>query len=58
MARVIDKYGEGNGNPPSTLAWKIPWTEKPGATDHGVTKSQILLRDFTFTFIDKLTLVY
>ena len=23
--------GEGNGNPlSSTLAWKIPWTEKPG----------------------------
>ena len=24
--------GEGNGNPPppSTLAWKIPWTEEPG----------------------------
>ena len=22
--------GEGNGNPPSTIAWKIPWTEEPG----------------------------
>ena len=22
--------GEGNGNPPSTLAWRIPWTEEPG----------------------------
>ena len=22
--------GEGNGNLLSTLAWKIPWTEKPG----------------------------
>ena len=22
--------GEGNGNHSSTLAWKIPWTEKPG----------------------------
>ena len=22
--------GEGNGNPLSILAWKIPWTEKPG----------------------------
>ena len=20
---------EGNGNPPSTIAWKIPWTEEP-----------------------------
>ena len=23
----------------STLAWKIPWTEEPGATVHGVAKS-------------------
>ena len=23
-------YGEGNGTHPSTLAWKIPWTEEPG----------------------------
>ena len=22
--------GEGNGNPPSALAWRIPWTEEPG----------------------------
>ena len=22
--------GEGNGTHSSTLAWKIPWTEKPG----------------------------
>ena len=22
--------GEGNGNPPSILAWEIPWTEEPG----------------------------
>ena len=22
--------GEGNGNPPSILAWRIPWTEEPG----------------------------
>ena len=22
--------GEGNGNPLSTLAWKIPWKEEPG----------------------------
>ena len=21
--------GEGNGNPLSTIAWKIPWTEEP-----------------------------
>ena len=23
-------FGEGNGTPSSTLAWKIPWTEEPG----------------------------
>ena len=22
--------GEGNGNPLSILAWKVPWTEEPG----------------------------
>ena len=22
--------GEGDGNPPSILAWEIPWTEEPG----------------------------
>ena len=22
--------GEGNGNPFSILAWRIPWTEEPG----------------------------
>ena len=32
----------------STLAWKIPWTEKPGRL-HGVAKSQIRLSNFTFT---------
>ena len=30
--------GEGNGNPLQYLAWKIPWTEKPGRL-HGVAKS-------------------
>ena len=24
----------------SFLAWRIPWTEEPGATVHGVTKCQ------------------
>ena len=35
----------------STLAWKIPWTGGAswGAV-HGVTKSQRLLSDFTFSF--------
>ena len=31
----------------SILAWKIPWMEDPGATDHGVAKSQTRLSDFT-----------
>ena len=31
----------------STRAWKIPWMEDPGATDHGVAKSQTRLSDFT-----------
>ena len=22
--------GVGNGNPPSILAWRIPWRDKPG----------------------------
>ena len=36
----------------STLAWKIPWMEEPGRLHavHGVTKSQIRLSYFTFTF--------
>ena len=34
---------------PSTLAWKIPWTEEPGRLYivHGVAKSQTRLSDFT-----------
>ena len=36
----------------STLAWKIPWMEKPGnAAVHGVAKSRTRLNDFTFTFL-------
>ena len=34
--------GEGNGQS-SILAWKIPWTEEPGAIVDGVTKSQTWL---------------
>ena len=35
----------------SILAWRIPWTEKPGRlhTVHGVTKSQTRLSDFTMS---------
>ena len=32
------------------LAWRIPWTEEPRATVHGVAKSWTQLSDFTFTF--------
>ena len=35
----------------SILAWKSPWTEKPGRLVHGVAKSQTQLSDFTFTKI-------
>ena len=35
----------------STLAWKIPWAEKPGRLQvHGVAKSRKQLSDFAFTF--------
>ena len=32
----------------STLAWKIPWTEEPGSSVHGVAKSWTRLNDFIF----------
>ena len=34
----------------STLAWKIPWTEKPGRLPSMGSLSRTRLRDFTFTF--------
>ena len=35
----------------STLAWKIPWTEKPGRLQSmGSLRSQTRLSDFVFTF--------
>ena len=48
----------GSGRPPekelaphsSTLAWKIPWTEKPGGLQSMIAKSRTRLSDFTFTF--------
>ena len=37
--------------PSSTLAWKIPWTEKPGRLQSmGIAKNWTQLSDFTFTF--------
>ena len=32
------------------LAWRIPWTEEPQATVHGVEKSQTRLSDLTLTY--------
>ena len=37
-----------------TLAWKIPWMEKPGRLQSMGSQSQRLLSDFTFTFSDTL----
>ena len=34
----------------NSLAWKIPWTEKPGGLQSMGSLSQTRLRDFTFTF--------
>ena len=34
----------------STLAWKIPWTEKPGRLQSMRSQSRTQLSDFTFTF--------
>ena len=35
----------------STLAWKIPWTEKPGRLQTmGLRRVRTRLSDFTFTF--------
>ena len=34
----------------STLAWKIPWMEKPGRLQSMGLLSQTRLSDFTFTF--------
>ena len=32
--------GEGMATHSSILAWRIPWTEEPGATIHRAAKSQ------------------
>ena len=34
----------------STLAWKIPWMEKPGSLQSVGSQSRARLSDFTFTF--------
>ena len=44
--------GEGNGNPlQCSCLENFPWTEKPGETVHGVTKSGTCLSVNTFTFM-------
>ena len=35
---------------PSTLAWKIPWTEEPGGLQSMGSLSQTQLSNFIFTF--------
>ena len=35
----------------STLAWKIPWTEKPGRLQPMGPQTRTRLSDFTFTFM-------
>ena len=42
--------GEGNGNPSSTIAWKIPWMEDPGRLQSMGSRRVWQLSDFTFTF--------
>ena len=37
--------GEGNGNPTSIPAWRIPWTEEPGELWSMGSQSQIWLSD-------------
>ena len=49
--------GEGNGNPLSIPAWKIPWTVEPGALQSmGLQRVKIEWATFTFTsfFICKM----
>ena len=35
----------------STLAWKIPWVEEPGAAVPGIAASQTRLSGFAFIFL-------
>ena len=38
-----DPLEKGTATPSSILAWRISWTEEPGGTSQGVTKSQTWL---------------
>ena len=35
--------GAGDGNPPSILVWRTPWTEEPGRLVHRVAQSRTRL---------------
>ena len=39
--------GEGHGNPSSSLAWRIPWTEEPGRLQSMGSQSQKRLKGFS-----------
>ena len=47
--------GEGNGNHSSILAWRIPWTEKPGRLQSRGSQSRKRLSNFTFNLQDEGT---
>ena len=49
-----DPLEKGTATHSSILAWRIPWTEKPGRLHgvHGVTKSQTGLSNFHFQLHD------
>ena len=48
--RQEDPLEEGMATHSSILAWRIPWTEEPGATAHGVTKNQALKTEWLIPF--------
>ena len=43
-----DPLEKGMATHSSNLAWRIPWTEEPSETVHGVAKSWTRLSDFHF----------
>ena len=44
--RQKDPLEKGMATPSSILAWRIPWTKKPGGLHiHGISKSQTQLSD-------------
>ena len=40
-----DPLEKGMATHSSILAWRIPWTEQPGRTGHGITQSRTRLSD-------------